>query len=266
MRHRKRNDPPTARFIVTPQLSAVDRRLFLVSIFTFLIFRHSERQPGLPPRRARGYAIYDRLPSRARGASTARSDIQYLDRRRKKVFTGSGGLLRAADQRERDRAWSAATMSSAIGARIVWLLGRSALGLLSALRPGSATDRVLALFSLTAISTPVFVLGAIALYAPHIQRWCCRTGGYVGITSSPWQWGLHISLPWSCPSLISSALFTASCARIFSTRCRRITCTWRARRASALARLLGHVPRILAHPDRRARARLRRSDLAAGRF
>jgi peptide/nickel transport system permease protein len=94
-----------------------------------------------------------------------------------------------------------ATTSLAIGASIVWLLWAIVLGLLSALRPGSITDRVLALFSLTAISTPVFVLGAIALYLLAYRTSVLPNGGYVGVTSSPWQWFLHMILPWSCLSL-----------------------------------------------------------------
>ena len=119
-----------------------------------------------------------------------------------KIFTGSvisyTQQINVLDQIKRGLP---ATISLAVGAGIIWLTFGIIVGLLSSLRPGRFLDRVLTFLSLVAISAPVFVIGAVLLYFFAYRTSILPTGGYVPFTDNPWQWFVHMLLPWIALSL-----------------------------------------------------------------
>jgi peptide/nickel transport system permease protein len=102
------------------------------------------------------------------------------------------------------------TLSLAIGAGIIWLGLGVALGLLTAARAGGLLDRGLTVLALVGVSTPVFLLGAVLLYALAYKLQIFPNGGYVGLTTDPLQWLRHMILPWTA----LSALFIGHYSRV----------------------------------------------------
>lgn len=189
-----------ARFIFRRTLQAVVV-LFLVSVFTFLIFQVIPN--GNPAFRLAGRtATPEQIAAISRAWGFDKPIyVQYLTTM-KKVFTGSvvsySQQVNVVGSIERGLP---ATISLAVGASLIWLAWAIVLGLLSARRPGSITDRLLGLLSLTAISTPVFVIGAVLLYFLAYKASIFPNGGYVPITQDPWAWFAHMILPWFSLSL-----------------------------------------------------------------
>ena len=60
---------------------------------------------------------------------------------------------------------------------------------------------MLGFLALTLISTPGFVIGAVLLYLFAYKTSILPTGGYVPLTHDPWQWFVHMILPWISLSL-----------------------------------------------------------------
>ena len=99
-------------------------------------------------------------------------------------------------------------ISLAIGAAIIWLVSGVATGVLSAIRRRSFFDRAAMSVALAGVSLPIYFTGLLALtiFAFGPFKWF-PGGGYVGITSSPWQWLQHMILPWICLAFLFSALY-----------------------------------------------------------
>jgi peptide/nickel transport system permease protein len=91
------------------------------------------------------------------------------------------------------------TFSLAIGAGIIWLFFGIAVGVVSAVKAGKATDKVVTVFALIGISLPVFWLGLIVRY--YVAEGGFTTffpdGGYVPLTTDPVEWFSHLILPWT---------------------------------------------------------------------
>jgi peptide/nickel transport system permease protein len=102
------------------------------------------------------------------------------------------------------------TLSLAIGAGVIWLAFGVALGLLTAARAGGLLDRGLTVLALVGVSTPVFLLGAVLLYALAYRLGLFPNGGYVPLTTDPLQWLWHMILPWTA----LSALFIGFYSRV----------------------------------------------------
>jgi peptide/nickel transport system permease protein len=103
-----------------------------------------------------------------------------------------------------------ATVSLAVGSSVIWLFLSIVFGMFSAIKAGRFSDRALTVLALTGISTPVFVLGAVALYVLAYLTHVFPNGGYVPFTQSPWQWLYHLILPW----LTLAVLFIGFYSRI----------------------------------------------------
>jgi peptide/nickel transport system permease protein len=91
------------------------------------------------------------------------------------------------------------TLSLLIGGMVLWLAAGIATGAVSALRPGSWTDRAATVGVLTAVSAPSFMVALLLLavfahLAQHGNLWL--QPGYVGLTDSPGQWLGRMILPW----------------------------------------------------------------------
>jgi peptide/nickel transport system permease protein len=91
-----------------------------------------------------------------------------------------------------------ATFSLTIGAGIIWLGFGVLVGVISAVTAGRWSDRTITVLALIGISMPVFWLGLIARYllAEGHPFSFLPDGGYVPLTSNPWQWFVHLLLPW----------------------------------------------------------------------
>jgi peptide/nickel transport system permease protein len=107
-----------------------------------------------------------------------------------------------------------ATISLTVGAVVVWMLIGIPIGILSALRPRSRTDRVAMGASLVGISAPVYWLGLVALFlfANDIGKLHLfgGAGSYVPLTQDPGPWLDSLILPW----FVLAAAFAAFYARM----------------------------------------------------
>ncbi|RAY17100.1 ABC transporter permease [Actinomadura craniellae] len=97
--------------------------------------------------------------------------------------------------------------SLAAGAAALALpLGVSA-GLLSALRRGRLTERVMTGVTLLGFATPVFLIGLVLLmvFCAYLQ-WL-PFPAYVPLTESPARWAQNLVLPWVALALIQAAVY-----------------------------------------------------------
>ena len=91
------------------------------------------------------------------------------------------------------------TLSLMVGGMVLWLTAGVLVGTVSALRPGSWTDRIGTAGVLAALSVPAFLLALLLL---AVFAHLAATGnmwlqpGYVGISQSPGQWLGRMILPW----------------------------------------------------------------------
>ena len=91
-----------------------------------------------------------------------------------------------------------ATFSLCIGAAIIWLFFGILVGIISAVTAGRLSDRVITVLALIGISMPVFWLGLMARYvfAQGHPFAFMPDGEYVPLTTNPWQWFVHLLMPW----------------------------------------------------------------------
>ena len=117
----------------------------------------------------------------------------------KSLFTGSltsySSQLDVVDQ---IKGGIPATFSLCIGAGIIWLSFGILVGLISAVTAGRWSDRVITILALIGISMPVFWLGLICRYffAQDHPFSFLPDGEYVPLTANPWQWFVHLLMPW----------------------------------------------------------------------
>jgi peptide/nickel transport system permease protein len=92
-----------------------------------------------------------------------------------------------------------ATLSLTLGAAVIWLGFGILVGVISAVTAGRLSDRVITVLALIGISMPVFWLGLIAryLFAENHPFAIFPDGEYVPLTSNPWQWFVHLIMPWT---------------------------------------------------------------------
>jgi peptide/nickel transport system permease protein len=106
-----------------------------------------------------------------------------------------------------------ATMSLAFGGAVVWLLIGIPIGILSAVKKGSLTERLAMGGALLAISAPVYWLGLVSIYlfSKDIGKIPIfdATGNYAPIGENPSQWFGSLVLPW----LVLATAFAAVYAR-----------------------------------------------------
>ena len=105
-----------------------------------------------------------------------------------------------------------ATFSLTIGAGIIWLFFGILVGVISAMRAGRWSDRLITVLALIGISMPVFWLGIICRY--YLAEGGVATifpdGEYVGLTENPFQWFWHLFLPW----IVLAVLFIGFYGRV----------------------------------------------------
>lgn len=99
------------------------------------------------------------------------------------------------------------TASLALGSMVLWLLLGVGTGLLSALRRGGTTERVLTGLTLVGTATPVFITGLLLLmvFCAYLQ-WL-PFPSYVPLSEDPEQWAWNLLLPWTALALLESAKY-----------------------------------------------------------
>ena len=104
------------------------------------------------------------------------------------------------------------TASLAIGGAVLWMLMGVGAGVISATRPRSIVDRAVTSVALLFYSIPNFLLGEIFLFflffrLSMARLWHFPPSGYVPLSEDPWQWAMHLFLPWMSIALVSAATY-----------------------------------------------------------
>ena len=100
------------------------------------------------------------------------------------------------------------TFSLVFGAAVLWVVVSIAMGVLAVVFKGTLLDPLLMILALIGISMPVFWLGEVAnlltqdrLHDTFLFSWVPPLG-YVPLTENPWQWFLHLVIPWITLSIL----------------------------------------------------------------
>src|SRR5438270_3931593 len=108
------------------------------------------------------------------------------------------------------------TFSLVLGAAVIWVVFAIFTGLLAVILKGTLFDPLLMILALIGISMPVFWLGEVAnlitqdrLHNTFLFHWVPPLG-YTPLTANPWQWFLHLIIPW----LTLSVLYIGFYARV----------------------------------------------------
>ena len=99
------------------------------------------------------------------------------------------------------------TLSLAIGAAILWLVGGVSIGVLSALRRGTLFDRFSMGVALAGVSLPIFFTGLISLELFSYKWPIFPNVQYVPITTNPALWARNLVLPWVTLAFLYAALY-----------------------------------------------------------
>ncbi|WP_410624040.1 ABC transporter permease [Amycolatopsis sp. cmx-8-4] len=102
------------------------------------------------------------------------------------------------------------SFSVALGAAVIWIVLGVGLGVLSALRRGSAVDRITMAAAMAGVSMPAYLAGMIGITIFAFALDVVPKNGYVPLTEDPAQWAWHLVLPW----LVLAFLHTAIYARL----------------------------------------------------
>jgi peptide/nickel transport system permease protein len=99
------------------------------------------------------------------------------------------------------------TLSLIIGGAILWLLMGIPIGVISAVKRRSLTDRVTMGVALFFVSAPVFWLGLLSLYLFWNKLDILPGTGYAAFGTSPKDWFLHMLQPWFVLALLFAAIY-----------------------------------------------------------
>ncbi len=99
------------------------------------------------------------------------------------------------------------TLSLAVGASILWLVGGVTIGVISALRRGTFFDRFSMAVALAGVSLPIFFTGLIALELFSYKWALFPNVQYVNLTSNPLLWARNLVLPWVTLAFLYAALY-----------------------------------------------------------
>jgi peptide/nickel transport system permease protein len=99
------------------------------------------------------------------------------------------------------------TLSLAIGAAVLWLIGGVSVGVISALRRGTFFDRFSMGVALAGVSLPIFFTGLISLELFSYKWPLFPNVTYVSLTTNPLLWARNLVLPWVCLAFLYAALY-----------------------------------------------------------
>jgi peptide/nickel transport system permease protein len=195
------------RFIVRRLISMV-LVMFAVSVLVFLIFNVLPN--GDPAQRIAGKVPTETQVEAIREEWGFNDPVwqQYLTTM-EKLFTGDM-VSYFTQLNVVEEIWKGVprTFSLAIGAALIWMAWGVGLGLLSAMRAGHVSDRLLTLLALIGISMPVFWIGALMNHYLGFKLGIFPNGGYVEFTESPTQWLWHLILPWTALSILFIGVYS----------------------------------------------------------
>ena len=99
------------------------------------------------------------------------------------------------------------TISRAIGAALLWLVGGVTIGVISALKRGTLFDRFSMGLALAGVSLPIFFTGLLAL-ALFSYKWPIFPNvTFVPLTQNPLLWARNLVLPWVTLAFLYAALY-----------------------------------------------------------
>jgi peptide/nickel transport system permease protein len=184
--------------------------LFAITVLTFLIFFAT---PGIDPSRQ----LAGRNPDPATVAAVKHQfgldrplPVQYVLMMKRLFITRD--LVSYGNQAlnvvPAILAAAPVTFSLVFGAAVLWVIGSIAIGLLMVTFKGTIVDPLLMVLALIGISMPVFWLGEVVnlitqdrLHDTFLFSWVPPLG-YTPFTQDPWQWFLHLVLPWITLSIL----------------------------------------------------------------
>jgi peptide/nickel transport system permease protein len=103
------------------------------------------------------------------------------------------------------KAW--VTLQLALGAAVVWLLLGVPIGVISALKRRTITDRAAMGFALFGVSAPVFWLGLVGLFVFSYKLKVAPGAGFTSFGDSPYQWFTHLLMPWCVLAVLFAAFY-----------------------------------------------------------
>jgi peptide/nickel transport system permease protein len=196
-----------ARFAIRRIIAAIGV-LFVISVLTFLIFQVIPN--GDPAARIGGQHANAQTIAEIR--HTWGFDrpiyIQYL-KTMQQIFTGTVvSYSQGVNVLDSIRQGLPATISLAVGAGIIWLSLGVLFGVITAIKAGKLTDKSLTVLAFVGVSCPPFFLGALAIYYLGYKAGIIPLGGYVPLTSNPWQWFTHLIAPWCVLSVLFIGIYS----------------------------------------------------------
>jgi peptide/nickel transport system permease protein len=105
------------------------------------------------------------------------------------------------------------TLSLVLGAALLWMVVGILIGVVSAVRSRSVTDRLVTGLALLFYSMPEFLLGLLLLYFAYYRLTVIGLpwfppGGYVPLTQSPLGWAQCLVLPWITLALLQIGAYS----------------------------------------------------------
>ena len=99
------------------------------------------------------------------------------------------------------------TLSLAVGAAIIWLVGGVSIGIISALKRGTLFDRFSMSIALIGVSLPIFFTGLISLELFSYKWPIFPNVTFVPFSTNPLLWARNLVLPWICLAFLYAALY-----------------------------------------------------------
>jgi peptide/nickel transport system permease protein len=99
------------------------------------------------------------------------------------------------------------TISLAIGAAILWLVGGVTIGVISALKRGTIFDRFSMGVALAGVSLPIFFTGLISLELFSYKWPIFPNVTFVPFDQNPLLWARNLVLPWVTLAFLYAALY-----------------------------------------------------------
>ena len=144
--------------------------------------------------------------------------VQYYKFMKQLVLHQDLGTSFATSQSVNQRIKEAApvTASLVFGGAVLWMILGLSIGIFSALKPRSLTDRFAMVFVLIGVSAHPVWIGLILEYTFGVKLGWTPIAGYAnffgaasdsGQAGGPWQWFYHLILPWCTFALLFAALY-----------------------------------------------------------
>jgi peptide/nickel transport system permease protein len=180
--------------------------MFAVSVLVFLIFHVIPNSD--PARRMAGPEASETQVEviRRDWGFDEPLPVQYLNTM-EKLFGGELVSYDRLDVREEITKGLPRTLSLALGAALLWIVAGVGLAVLTALKAGGTTDRLLSGLALAGVSIPGFWLAAMMSHYLGFELGLFPNGGYVPLTEDPAQWLWHMVLPWTALAILFAGVY-----------------------------------------------------------